>query len=471
MTLQNLPPLTLLCLTMLTGACAAGELQRKALLGAQLAEAPDATPTRGGVRLERVIDDSAAAKAGLQPGDIVLRLGATQVTNVAAFLKVLAPLRAGDQLTVSFLRDGEANLVNARLRAMPRETGEGYEVLYGSVTNGDFRQRTIVTHPPGKGRHPAVLLLQGGHTCFPVDAPFGNPGAFVRIAQHLARNGYVTMRVERPGCGDSEGGPLREVDFDTELAGNLAALRALKQSAVVDADNVLIYGFSMGGIMAPLMATEEPVRGIATYGTTCITWFEGVVAQRRRLLLLKGLSPEQVNAKIPGHIRFWYQLAVERKTVREINDSNAVPDPLLKLWTQDARFVSGRHYRFYHQISARNLPAAWSRYAATPLPGSTADSVRHPRVLTMWGDADWHVTREESTDWIMRSVSETHPDIGTSVIVPESDHFSNRVHSTQESFNTLYGEPPRPQGEFNPAILSELLKWCDTTVGRVSDHQ
>ena len=72
----------------------------------------------------------------------------------------------------------------------------------------------------------------------------------MRIAQDLARHGYVTLRVERPGCGDSEGGPLRDVDFDVELDGYLEALRALKQLDSVDADRVYLFGHSMGSYLA-----------------------------------------------------------------------------------------------------------------------------------------------------------------------------------------------------------------------------
>ena len=90
----------------------------------------------------------------------------------------------------------------------------------------------------------------------------------------------MTMRVERSGCGDSEGGPLRDVDFETELSGNREVLRALKQLEYVDPETVMIYGFSMGGILAPLIANSKSLRGIVTYGTACISWFEGVVARQ-----------------------------------------------------------------------------------------------------------------------------------------------------------------------------------------------
>ncbi len=84
----------------------------------------------------------------------------------------------------------------------------------------------------------------------------------------------------------------------------------------------------------------------------------------------------------------------------------------------------------------------------------------------MWGSSDWFVTKEECTDWIVQTVNEAHPGHGTSITVPNSDHFSNHAKTAQESYRMLYGEQPRPKSNFNPAILGELLSWCDATVGR-----
>ena len=202
------------------------------------------------------------------------------------------------------VRDGVKAEKRVTLKEMPREKGDGYDVIYSSVTSHGARLRTIVTRPKAEGRHPAVMLLQGGHTCFSVDNPVGTPFGFTWVARNLAKRGYVTMRIERPGCGDSEGGPLRDVDFDTELDGYKQALRALKKFDFVDADNVFLFGHSQGGIIAPLMAVDIPVRGIAVYGTMLAFGVEGMLGQRRRLAMLDGTNPAEVDREVlaPGAI-------------------------------------------------------------------------------------------------------------------------------------------------------------------------
>src|SRR5437016_2155647 len=82
--------------------------------------------------------------------------------------------------------------------------------------------------------------------CFPIDTPVGEQSVFTWLADDLTKRGFATLRVERPGCGDSEGGPLRDVDFDTEVDGYADALRAFKGSDFVDRRRVFIFGHSMG---------------------------------------------------------------------------------------------------------------------------------------------------------------------------------------------------------------------------------
>src|SRR5262245_28791006 len=316
-----------------------GELRRRALFGAQLAPVTKEVRDRqkldgdGGVVLEKIIPDTTAAEGEFQAGDVILAIGGVKVTGVPMFLQMIEEARAGGVLTLEVVRDGERVEKRVTLKEMPREKGDGYEVIYGSVTSHGARLRTIVTRPKVDGRHPAVLLLQGGHTCFSIDNPVGAPFGFTWVARNLARRGYVTMRIERPGCGDSEGGPLRDVDFDTELDGYKQGLRALKQLDFVDAANVFLFGHSQGGINAPLVAVEVPVRGIAVFGTVSGGGLEGMLGQRRRLAMLDGTNPADVDREVLAQARFWYPLLVEKKTPRAIREQHAeLPKRVWEQW-------------------------------------------------------------------------------------------------------------------------------------------
>lgn len=456
-----------------------GELRRRAMFGAQLApvikEVRDRQKLDGddGVVLEKIFPGTSTAGGDFKEGDVILAICGSKVTGIPAFVERVAKARAGDVLTLDVVRDGVKAEKRVTLKEMPREKGDGYDVIYSSVTSHSARLRTIVTRPKAEGHLPAVLLLQGGHTCFSVDNPVGTPFGFTWVARNLAKRGYVTMRIERPGCGDSEGGPLRDVDFDTELDGYKQALRALKHLDFVDADNVFLFGHSQGGINAPLMALEIPVRGIAVFGTMSGGGIEGMLRQRRRLAMLDGTNPAEVDGEVLAQARFWYPLLVEKKTPREIREK--YPELLKRVWDQwvtDDKYVAERHYTFYHQGADKNLAEAWTKVAATPLPigakapssKASADTV-HPRVLAIWGTSDWLVDKAGNA-WIAEVVNRVKPGNGEFVAMDSIDHFFLRTATPEESFRYFKPVKGIPPTEFNPVILETLCAWLDETAGR-----
>jgi len=117
-----------------------------------------------------------------------------------------------------------------------------------------------------RSRRPAVLLLPGGG-CGSVDTPMAPDVAQPGLMRTLAARGYVTMRVEKSGVGDSTGPACDTIGYFQELDGYRAALAALKRHPAVDADRVSLLGISLGGVFAPVLANESSVRGIVVYGT------------------------------------------------------------------------------------------------------------------------------------------------------------------------------------------------------------
>jgi pimeloyl-ACP methyl ester carboxylesterase len=453
-----------------------GELRRRALFGAQFGNVTPEVRERqrltaeGGVQIERVFPDTSAATADLKVGDVILTVNDSKVTGLPAITEMLAPLRAGEVISVEVVRDGVSRNLRVALKEMPREKGDGYDVIYSAVNSHGARLRTILTRPKAEGRHAVVMLLQGGNACFSIDDPVGEPFGFTRIARGLAKQGFVTLRIERPGCGDSEGGPLIDVDFETELDGYKEALRWCKTLDFVDADNVFLFGHSMGGIMAPLIASEIPVRGIAVYGTASGTWFESVFEQRRRLAAVDGTKAEDVDREMLRQVKLLYPLLVEMKTPREIRDQNPdLPPGFLEQWIKDDKYVLGRHYRFNHQLAAKNLGEAWTKVARANLLASGNATVPaepvHTRVLAIWGTSDWMTTRAQQA-WVAEIVNRVAPGSAKFVALDAIDHFFFRTDSPAASYRIFKPSGDPIVAEFNPAILATLCGWFDEVQGK-----
>lgn len=69
-----------------------------------------------GVYIEGVATESAASEAGMEPGDVILEIDDKKVANVAELQELVARNRPGDQVKVTYWRDGEMNKVYATLR-------------------------------------------------------------------------------------------------------------------------------------------------------------------------------------------------------------------------------------------------------------------------------------------------------------------------------------------------------------------
>lgn len=76
---------------------------------------PDMAPTDYGVRLSGVREGSPAERAGLRAGDVIVRFGGTEVTDLYAFTYGLRDAAPGDRVEVVVERDGQRLTVYAVL--------------------------------------------------------------------------------------------------------------------------------------------------------------------------------------------------------------------------------------------------------------------------------------------------------------------------------------------------------------------
>lgn len=69
-----------------------------------------------GVYIVEVVPESAAAAADLRPGDVVIRLGEVTVDTMGNLIRELYKYRPGDTTTVTYVRNGQEETVEIRLR-------------------------------------------------------------------------------------------------------------------------------------------------------------------------------------------------------------------------------------------------------------------------------------------------------------------------------------------------------------------
>ena len=103
--------------TQLTVVPAVGEHAPRTGGGSEvwLGTVPDFTPVDFGVLLAGVTDGSPAEAAGLQKGDILIRIGRFDIGTLQAFSDALAEHKPGDEVLLRYVRDGRVLEAKTRL--------------------------------------------------------------------------------------------------------------------------------------------------------------------------------------------------------------------------------------------------------------------------------------------------------------------------------------------------------------------
>ena len=432
-------------------ASAPGGLKRRGMLGAQLGPLSKSAREKlritggAGVAVMAVLPNSAAEKGGLKSGDAITAVDGKAVDTPPALVNALQPHRAGDVVKLDVVSaDGSKATRDLTLLGPPLETSDRHEVEYGAVATKAGKLRTILTRPKDDRKHPALYLIPGIGT-FTLDNG-GPPFAPYRqmIADFAARD-FVTLRVDKPGCGDSEGGPLRDMDFDTQLDGFRQGLKMLRAHPSVDPERIVIFGHSMGGVWGPLIAAESQVRGIAVYGTVSRTWTEYALENARRQLGLAGESAAAIDEKVRQEAAASYLLYAAGKSPAEIRKEHPELAAAMESW-EDDKYYSGLSVEFIRQLAAKNLGQAWASFDG--------------HALAVWGKSDF-VSAEFDHQLVARIVNDKTPGNGTFIAIPDSDHGMHRAATQEESYRA---GGAGSSVQFNPSFLTTFEQWAEKIV-------
>lgn len=123
----------LFALLIASGAYA--ELPRRAAAGLAV-EADEGT-----VIVREVFPNSAAAKAGLKRGDVILSRDGEAVATALDVRWRFGKRKAGDRVRVEFVRANEKQTAVVVMKEWQREQSEVYDVVYGEVTADGNRYR------------------------------------------------------------------------------------------------------------------------------------------------------------------------------------------------------------------------------------------------------------------------------------------------------------------------------------------
>lgn len=375
-------------------------LARRAFLGTELpADAVAFGPA--GMTITGVFGGGMAERAGLVGGDRIVAIGDLPVRDPCELGIALRAAGARSSVELRYVRGTQPAVRRVTVVPLAREPG----VTYGELAVSGARLRTLVTRAAAPIA--CVFVIQG-IACESIDHAAMPEVPLAGLVDAWTRAGLDTVRVDKRGVGDSEGGPCERVDFETERADTRAALAFAITHARERALPLVVFGHSVGGILAPIVGREAAA--IVVYGAPVERWLACLKHSVRRQLALRGAPVEAI--------------------AREV----AALDDLAQLGD-----LNGRSAAYHAQLDALDTAEAWRAITAP--------------VLVVRGEYDWVVGAEDQA-----RVGELAAGGATIADVANLDHLMG-WHADEAASLRDYGA-----GRFDASIATTTAEWIRRTL-------
>lgn len=271
------------------------------------------------------------------------------------------------------------------------------------VTTGNYKLPGILTRPKGKAHLPIVILVHGSGPQ-DRDGSIGPNKIYRDIAWGLAAKGIAVLRYDKRTYvyGKSSVPEDKEITPDEEVVEDAVSACQLAASLpFIDKRKVFLAGHSLGGLLAPLIATRCPsVTG---------------------LILLAAPSRPQDD--------------ILKEQIRYLGSLNGNTDE--KLLAQQ-----------YQQIKAAAPQIYWD-YLDKYAPVMTACSLSIP-MLFLQGERDYQVTMQDFAMWKLGMFGKTN---ATFQSYPTLNHCF--MEGTGKSTPMEYNHPARVSGK----VMEDIAKW------------
>ncbi|MBV8828560.1 MAG: alpha/beta fold hydrolase [Acidobacteriaceae bacterium] len=412
-------------------ACAlslrAQDLPRRNIFGAAV------NPDRGGVLITALVPDSPAELAALKVGDVITRLGTTTISNVGQFLQAVRAATPSTPMSVAVFRAGNPEIFSVHIVPAPKEADPDVETIYSAVQVGASLRRTLVTLPKGTTRNLPAVLVIGGIGCYSVDNPFDLNDPYRALAHDLGRSGFVVMRVEKSGIGDSQGEPCFETGFTEESEMYAAALTALLRTPHVDPRRVFLFGHSIGTLIAPRLAIVNPVAGVIVAEAVGINWFEYELANLRRQSVLDGDSPSDTDNLLRSKENCMHRLLIDRE-----------PDASIERKMPECKSRNSYPVAapYMQEVAALNVAEPWTRITVP--------------VLVLYGTADF-VTAETEHKRIVDIVNAEHAGSASFQVVQGMDHHLELMGTATDAYDRRVKR--HEDGRYAKQLSIDVAEW------------
>lgn len=387
-----------------------------------------------------VIKGSPAYKSDLRVNDIIIRVNGGSIDNLQSLAYMIDKNSDQKKICLEVLRGD--NLVNKEIEyeMKPLEDDKDLEIIYTSFVNKNRRLRIIITKPKSKGdaKLPAIFFIQG-ITCMSIDFPFEDVHPYKKVLYQISKAGFVTVRFERSGTGDSEGIPCKDIDFNTEKDDYDSAIKFIEDMNFIDIENIFIFGYSIGGVIAPILFQKHKIKGIVVFGTLTNNLTDYILRTMKRQRLLNGADETIIQEDVNKMKVFWNLLLDDEKSPEEIIKLNKDFEAQII----EKKYILGRHYSYLQQLSKIKILDEW-------------ENVNKP-VLIILGKADYQADFYDHQA-LFNTLKEKNTKQIVDFIQPNIDHEFHEVNSMKQSFNGIY------EKAFCDKSVDMIIQWLQHSI-------
>lgn len=426
------------------------QLQRKVQFGARV-EFVTENGASGCKVLQVVRGTSVALK--LQEKDLILKIGNSTFASTDEFSQQFATYSPNQEVQLTVLRGKKKLVLKAKAIARPYETDDNATVIYDEAPYKGGQLRVIINKPFKENKMPAMLFIPG-YTCSSIDE-LPNFHPYKRIVDAYVDAGYVTLRIEKSGLGDSKNTPPCEsCDLLDEIENFEVGLKKLKSLPYVDTNQIIIVGHSMGGIIAPAISAKNKVAGVVVYGTTAKSWFEYQIEMYRVQNALAGMNPIEVEQSVIEQYDLNYRYFVKKERLEDIAKDPKADSVLRMSWEYDGNGkIYSRNAEYWRQIQDYPHLENWKNTKA--------------KVLVQFGESDFQAFSRADHQQIVNTVNYFNPGNATLMTYPSTDHFFAKSGTSQEAYNKFAnGQIQQLFDEYNHDVGLSAVKWSNEILSK-----
>ena len=319
--------------------------------------------------------------------------------------------------------------VSTRLTNTPHPGDENVRVGAAGFSLAATLTKPVEVQSPTDGRWPTILLVPDSASSDRDVTVSGIP-IFRQLSNALVENGFMVMRFDKRGVGQSGGRP--ESAALNDYAEDVRELvRYLERRLDVDRNRIIVVGYSDGGWISLLAARRESkIKALALIATAGISGNELVLEQQATLLANNGDSDIERQEKIE------LQQRINRAVLNE------------GTWEGISETVRAQ------------ADTPWFRSLLAFDPEAVIERVRQP-LLVMQGELDqqtlpYHADRLQNIASRRTRTNATAVEIST---LPEVDHrLTTSINGNSNEYASLSNQ------RITSTVTTELIDWINRTL-------